>query len=201
MHYILNSRNKALVKKNRPKGCILEDCDVLVKHWNTDEAVIESEKNKDRRSKQDDLHFVGSCSFAVHSAKKAKTDGHLVECAALYPILQTRKNGSAVNPAVQAKLLLLILITTGNNVIGLGVFAVLSDRELLGPNNQYLPKIVAVFAEVLCAGKDLATDQTASRMINLLRQLQQTLPPSTLASTWSSLQPQQQLALQSILSS
>ncbi|KAJ7976391.1 importin-5-like [Quillaja saponaria] len=76
-----------------------------------------------------------------------------------------------------------------------------SDRELLGPNNQYLPKVVAVFAEVLCAGKDLATEQTASRMINLLRQLQQTLPPSTLASTWSSLQPQQQLALQSILSS
>ncbi|KAG6603486.1 Importin-5, partial [Cucurbita argyrosperma subsp. sororia] len=76
-----------------------------------------------------------------------------------------------------------------------------SDKELLGPNNQYLPKIVSIFAEVLCAGKDLATEQTASRMVNLLRQLQQTLPPSTLASTWSSLQPQQQLALQSILSS
>ncbi|KAH1050748.1 hypothetical protein AAZX31_08G112200 [Glycine max] len=76
-----------------------------------------------------------------------------------------------------------------------------SDSELLGPNNQYLPKIVSVFAEVLCAGKDLATEQTAGRMVNLLRQLQQTLPPSTLASTWSSLQPQQQLALQSILSS
>ncbi|KAJ7980581.1 importin-5 [Quillaja saponaria] len=76
-----------------------------------------------------------------------------------------------------------------------------SDRELLGANNQYLPKIVSVFAEVLCAGKDLATEQTIGRMINLLRQLQQTLPPSTLASTWSSLQPQQQLALQSILSS
>ncbi|RYQ86900.1 hypothetical protein Ahy_B10g106510 isoform B [Arachis hypogaea] len=76
-----------------------------------------------------------------------------------------------------------------------------SDSELLGPNNQYLPKIVSVFAEVLCAGKDLATEQTAGRMINLLRQLQQTLPPATLASTWSSLQPQQQLALQSILSS
>ncbi|KAG2675220.1 hypothetical protein I3843_13G153800 [Carya illinoinensis] len=75
-----------------------------------------------------------------------------------------------------------------------------SDVELLGPNNQYLPKIVAVFAEVLCAGKELATEQTVSRMINLLRQLQQTLPPSTLASTWSSLGPQQQLALQSILS-
>ncbi|TQD80393.1 hypothetical protein C1H46_034082 [Malus baccata] len=76
-----------------------------------------------------------------------------------------------------------------------------SDRELLGLNNQCLPKIVAVFAEVLCAGKDLATEQTVSRMINLLKQLQQTLPPATLASTWSSLQPQQQLALQSILSS
>ncbi|KAK9664646.1 hypothetical protein RND81_14G058200 [Saponaria officinalis] len=75
-----------------------------------------------------------------------------------------------------------------------------SDRDVLGPNNQYLPKIVAVFAEILCAGKDLATDQTLSRMINLLRQLQQTLPPATLASTWSSLPPQQQLALQSILS-
>ncbi|GAA0141371.1 transporter [Lithospermum erythrorhizon] len=71
-----------------------------------------------------------------------------------------------------------------------------SDSELLGPNNHYLPKIVAVFAEILCDGKDLATEQTASRMINLLRQLQQTLPPAT----WSFLQPQQQQALQSILS-
>ncbi|CAE5960316.1 unnamed protein product [Arabidopsis arenosa] len=76
-----------------------------------------------------------------------------------------------------------------------------SDPDLLGPNHQYLPKIVAVFAEVLCAGSTLATEQTVSRMINILRQLQQTLSPSVLASTWSSLQPQQQLALQSILSS
>ncbi|KAI3993923.1 hypothetical protein MKX01_002936 [Papaver californicum] len=76
-----------------------------------------------------------------------------------------------------------------------------SDRQLLGPNNQYLPKIVSVFVEVLCAGKDLATDQTSSRMIVLLRQLQKTLPPTTLAQAWSSLQPQQQLALQSMLSS
>ncbi|KAF8681903.1 hypothetical protein HU200_045352 [Digitaria exilis] len=76
-----------------------------------------------------------------------------------------------------------------------------SERELLGQNNQYLPKIVSVFAEILCAGKDLASEQTASRMVNLLRQLQTTLPPSVLASTWSSLQPQQQLALQSVLSS
>ncbi|KAF2288199.1 hypothetical protein GH714_004942 [Hevea brasiliensis] len=76
-----------------------------------------------------------------------------------------------------------------------------SDRELLGLNNQYLPKVVHVFSEVICAGKDLATEQTTSRMINLLRQLQQKLPPAALASTWSSLEPQKQLALQSILSS
>ncbi|XP_039038213.1 importin-5-like [Hibiscus syriacus] len=75
-----------------------------------------------------------------------------------------------------------------------------SQRCILGPNHQYLPKIVSIFAEVLC-GKDLVTEQTASQMVNLLRQLQQTLPAATLASTWSSLQPQQQLALQSMLSS
>lgn len=59
----------------------------------------------------------------------------------------------------------------------------------------------STMVQILCAGNNLANEQTVSRMINLLRQLQQTLPPSTLASTWSSLQPQQQLALQSILSS
>ncbi|MFS8030480.1 putative armadillo-like helical, importin beta family [Helianthus anomalus] len=75
-----------------------------------------------------------------------------------------------------------------------------SDGELLGLNHQYLPKIVGVFADVLSVGKDLASEETATRMINLLRQLQQTLPPSAMASTLSSLQPQQ-LALQSVLSS
>ncbi|KAJ0982706.1 hypothetical protein J5N97_010961 [Dioscorea zingiberensis] len=76
-----------------------------------------------------------------------------------------------------------------------------SDKELLGPNNQYIPKIISVFAEVLCVGMELVTEQTARRMVNLLRQLQQTLPPSVLASTWAALQPQQQLALQAMLSS
>ncbi|KAL2633872.1 hypothetical protein R1flu_005351 [Riccia fluitans] len=75
-----------------------------------------------------------------------------------------------------------------------------SDVHLLGPNNQYLPKIVAVFVEVLTAGGALVTEGTAGRMVNLLRHLQQTLPPDALASTWSSLQPQQQGALQTILS-
>lgn len=75
-----------------------------------------------------------------------------------------------------------------------------SDPQLLGPSNQYLPKIVAVFAEILCAGADLASEETISRIVQLLRRLQQTMPPPVLASTWSTLQPQQQAALQSILS-
>ncbi|CAJ2671513.1 unnamed protein product [Trifolium pratense] len=32
-----------------------------------------------------------------------------------------------------------------------------SDRELIGQNNQYIPKIIVIFAEILCAGNDLAT--------------------------------------------
>ncbi|KAG0582851.1 hypothetical protein M758_3G093200 [Ceratodon purpureus] len=74
-----------------------------------------------------------------------------------------------------------------------------SDPLLLGPNNQYLSKIISVFAEVLSAGTDLATEQTAARMVGLLRQLQQTLHPDALAATWSVLDPQQQATLQSIL--
>ncbi|EFJ15568.1 hypothetical protein SELMODRAFT_155690 [Selaginella moellendorffii] len=75
-----------------------------------------------------------------------------------------------------------------------------SDPQLLGPNNQFLPKIVSVFAEVLSSGAELSNEQTAARMVTLLRQMQQRLPPAALASTWSALQPQQQAALQSILS-
>nr|XP_009770142.1 PREDICTED: importin-5-like isoform X4 [Nicotiana sylvestris] len=75
-----------------------------------------------------------------------------------------------------------------------------SDKELLGPNYQYLPKVVSVFAEVLCSEKHLATKETADRMINVLRHFQQTLPPSTMESTWSYLLPQQEMKLKSILS-
>jgi importin-5 len=50
--------------------------------------------------------------------------------------------------------------------------------------------------QVLC-GKELATEQTIGRMVNLLRRIQETVPPAI----WSSLQPQQLHALQSILSS
>ncbi|KAK9984959.1 hypothetical protein SO802_034484 [Lithocarpus litseifolius] len=92
------------VKSNGPKGCISQDWDILVDHWYTDDAVIKSEKNKERRSKQDDVHTAGSCSFAVHVAKKAKMDGCLVERSVLYPILHTRKNEAIVNPVVAEKI-------------------------------------------------------------------------------------------------
>ncbi|KAH0784053.1 hypothetical protein KY290_003651 [Solanum tuberosum] len=36
-----------------------------------------------------------------------------------------------------------------------------SDRELLGPNYLHLPKVISVFTEVLCAGDDVVTEETA----------------------------------------
>ncbi|KAK9986805.1 hypothetical protein SO802_031756 [Lithocarpus litseifolius] len=103
-HYIPHPRNKAQVKSNRPKECIPKDWDVRVDHWYTEDAVIESKKNRNCRSKQEDLHTAGSCSFAVHAAKNAKANGCPVERAALYSILHTRKDGFAVNPVVQEKM-------------------------------------------------------------------------------------------------
>ncbi|XP_070019162.1 uncharacterized protein [Nicotiana sylvestris] len=75
-----------------------------------------------------------------------------------------------------------------------------SDRELLGPKYEHFPKILSVFAEVLCAGKDLATEEMKNRMINPLRNLQKTVPAATWASAWSLLLPQQEMELESILS-
>ncbi|OIS95862.1 hypothetical protein A4A49_14220 [Nicotiana attenuata] len=75
-----------------------------------------------------------------------------------------------------------------------------SDRELLGPNYEHFPKVMSVFGEVLCTRKDLATEETTKRMINLLRNLQKTLPPVILSSAWSLLLPQQEMELDSILS-
>ncbi|XP_070018683.1 uncharacterized protein [Nicotiana sylvestris] len=75
-----------------------------------------------------------------------------------------------------------------------------SDIELIGPSYQYIPKIISVFAEVLCSEKDLATEETKNRIINILRQLQQTLPSATLESALTYLVPRQEMELKSILS-
>ncbi|XP_009629529.1 uncharacterized protein [Nicotiana tomentosiformis] len=74
------------------------------------------------------------------------------------------------------------------------------DGELIGPNYQYIPKIISIFAEVLCSEIDLVTEETTNRMINVLRHLQQTLPSATLESAWSYLLPRQEMELKSILS-
>ncbi|GAB4851477.1 Importin-5 [Ancistrocladus abbreviatus] len=74
-----------------------------------------------------------------------------------------------------------------------------SDGDLLGPNNENLPKIVAVLAEAIII-EELATEEAANRMIKYLKHLQQTLSPSDLASAWSSLTPQQQIDLPPMLS-
>ncbi|KAM3327543.1 importin-5-like [Capsicum galapagoense] len=75
-----------------------------------------------------------------------------------------------------------------------------SDTELLGPNYLHLPKVISVFAEVLCTGDDVVTEQTANRMIHLLRHFKETLPLATLASARALLLPQQEMELESILS-
>ena len=49
-------------------------------------------------------------------------------------------------------------------------------------------------------GVNLATSETITRIVNILRHIQQSMPAPALASTWASLQPQQQATLQSILS-
>ena len=50
---------------------------------------------------------------------QAKTDGRPVERAVLYQILHTRKDGSAVNPVVQAKMMSNFSIVVGINKIGI----------------------------------------------------------------------------------
>ena len=50
---------------------------------------------------------------------QAKIDGRPVERAVLYQILHTRKNGSAVNPVVQAKMVSNFSIVVGINKIGI----------------------------------------------------------------------------------
>ncbi|KAJ8574087.1 hypothetical protein K7X08_025892 [Anisodus acutangulus] len=54
--------------------------------------------------------------------------------------------------------------------------------------------------KVLCYGEDLATEETVNRMINVLRNLQQTLPPDITESAWSYILPRQEMELKSLLS-
>ncbi|KAG5628444.1 hypothetical protein H5410_000161 [Solanum commersonii] len=53
---------------------------------------------------------------------------------------------------------------------------------------------------VLCAGDDVVTEETANRIIHLLRHFKETIPTTILASAQALLLPQQEMELESILS-
>ncbi|KAJ9703056.1 hypothetical protein PVL29_004711 [Vitis rotundifolia] len=72
------------------------------------------------------------------------------------------------------------------------------ERTKTEPLSVYLPSIIRVFAEILWAGSNLATAQTVSQMIGLLKNSKQTLPTEW-ASICSSLVPQRQNFLKAIL--
>ncbi|XP_034684549.1 importin-5-like isoform X2 [Vitis riparia] len=72
------------------------------------------------------------------------------------------------------------------------------ERTKTEPLSVYLPSIIRVFAEILWAGSNLATAQTVSQMIGLLKNSKQTLPTEW-ASICSSLVPQRKNFLQAIL--
>eukprot|EP00258_Populus_trichocarpa_P032650 XP_024448669.1 importin-5 [Populus trichocarpa] len=76
-----------------------------------------------------------------------------------------------------------------------------SDGELLGTQKAYLSEIVAVYAEILWAGKKLATEETVNQMIKQLKLHSRRSPPSTWRSIMLSLEPHLQKKLESILSS
>ncbi|KAF9664148.1 hypothetical protein SADUNF_Sadunf17G0126000 [Salix dunnii] len=77
----------------------------------------------------------------------------------------------------------------------------MSDVELLGTQKAYLYEIVAVYAEILWAGKKLATEETVNQMIKQLKLHRRRSPHSTWRSIMLSLELHLQKKLESILSS
>ncbi|GAU22441.1 hypothetical protein TSUD_123280 [Trifolium subterraneum] len=75
------------------------------------------------------------------------------------------------------------------------------DKDLLGPGNQNLVKIITVFLEVIEKGDKLATTQTINQINNLLRQFGQNIPPSVFETILMSLNPQQRELLLPFVSS
>ncbi|CAK7337885.1 unnamed protein product [Dovyalis caffra] len=78
----------------------------------------------------------------------------------------------------------------------------MSKEKLLFQDFAYLPKIVAIFAEILWADDDtLATEETVNRVINQLRDFKSRLPSNFWSSILSSLEPSRQNILKLSLSS
>ncbi|KAJ6370812.1 hypothetical protein OIU77_001339 [Salix suchowensis] len=76
-----------------------------------------------------------------------------------------------------------------------------SDVELLGTQKAYLSEIVAVYAEILWAGKKLATEETVNQMIKQLKLHRRRSPHSTWRSIMLSLELHLQKKLESMLTS
>ena len=74
------------------------------------------------------------------------------------------------------------------------------DARLLGPANERLPRVVAVFADCFASGEgELITPATGAARRGLLARRQASMPPAQLQAAWGQLTPQQQGALQAAL--
>ncbi|KAK9996699.1 hypothetical protein SO802_021385 [Lithocarpus litseifolius] len=73
-HYIPNSRNKARVKSNGPKGCISQDWDILVDHWYTDDAMAKMDGRPVECSVLYPILHTRKDGFVVNPVVAAKID-------------------------------------------------------------------------------------------------------------------------------
>ncbi|MCD7453686.1 hypothetical protein HAX54_021877 [Datura stramonium] len=62
-----------------------------------------------------------------------------------------------------------------------------SEQKPIGPFGSYIPNIIAIFAEVLWAGNNLATEETTRRIVNLLKKFQRELQPPFLSEIFETL--------------
>ncbi|KAH0714029.1 hypothetical protein KY290_009023 [Solanum tuberosum] len=74
------------------------------------------------------------------------------------------------------------------------------EQKVIGPQGIHIPKIIAIFAEVLWAGNNLATEETKGRIINLLKKFQRELQPPVLSKTFETLPLPHQNLLHTVLS-
>ncbi|KAK4371654.1 hypothetical protein RND71_007038 [Anisodus tanguticus] len=143
------------------------------------------------------LHLVRYVSFMGKSFDSAQATPAWLNCQPTKADLDEAKDvHEQLCSMIERYWLLIGFVTLGKTKQNTSA----KQNVIRSPNYQYLPKVISVFVEVLCAGEVLATEETAKHMINLLRHFQHTLPPATWASAKSLLLPQQEMELESVLS-
>ncbi|KAH0642676.1 hypothetical protein KY289_033650 [Solanum tuberosum] len=75
-----------------------------------------------------------------------------------------------------------------------------SEQKVIGLGGSYIPIIIAIFAEVLWAGNNLASEETRTRIINLLKKFQRELEPLVLSKIFETLPLPHQNMLRIVLS-